>query len=96
MPAALAQDVGAVFAFPLQGLAPQTLTEAHAFAEVAIELLHSDPTAPLTAEARPPEAPAAEREQVHRAVGMLAVRLGAARGVPAVAAPGADPRAVAA
>ncbi|MBK0867891.1 GAF and ANTAR domain-containing protein [Saccharopolyspora sp. HNM0986] len=93
VPAALAQNVGSVFAFPLQtasmlagvltvhrfrsqSLTPQALTEAHAFAEVAVELLHSDPAEPLTSETRPPAGPAAERDQVHQAVGMLAVRLG--------------------
>lgn len=58
------------------GLDPQTCMDARVFAELAVELLHTDPTGPLTAETRPEDGPAAERDEVHQAVGMLAVQLG--------------------
>lgn len=92
-PAALAQDVVAVFALPLRtsstqagvltahraspgGLPPQALADMSILAELAGQLLPTEPAQPLTAESRPTVGPAAEREQVHQAVGMLAVQLG--------------------
>lgn len=93
VPAALAHDVAAVFAFPLStasiapgvltahrahpgALSPQALTDLDIFANLATQLLPTEPARPLTADTRPPAGPAAERDEVHQAVGMLAVQLG--------------------
>lgn len=57
-------------------LPPQALTDLDIFADLATQLLPTEPAQPLTAETRPIAGPAAERDQVHQAVGVLAVQLG--------------------
>lgn len=93
VPAALADDVAAVFAFPLHiqawspgvltahrttpgSLAPQALADARAFTELAVHLLRTDPAWALTGEPRPTDGLAGSRDEVHQAVGILAVQLG--------------------
>ncbi|MHA6798708.1 GAF and ANTAR domain-containing protein [Bounagaea algeriensis] len=91
-PAALARDVVAVFALPLGtstqtgvltthraspgGLPPRALADMNVLAELAGQLLPAEPAQPLTAETRPAEGCAGERDEVHQAVGVLAVQLG--------------------
>ncbi len=57
-------------------LPSQALTDLDIFADLATQMLPTEPAQPLTTETRPRNGPAAERDQVHQAVGMLAVQLG--------------------
>lgn len=57
-------------------LPPQAWADLDIFADLATRLLPTEPAQPLTAETRPRTGSAAERDQVHQAVGMLAVQLG--------------------
>ena len=93
VPAALADDVSAIFAFPLHvrawwpgvltahraspgSLSPQALADAGSFAELATHLLRTDPVGALAGEPRRSDEPTGSRDEVHQAVGMVAVQLG--------------------
>lgn len=54
----------------------QALTDLDILTGLATRLLPTEPARPATAETRPAAGPGAERDQVHQAVGMLAVQLG--------------------